>query len=114
MNHFIQWLQGEDRNASSRHQEIAVPDAKEERAAAIDEKIDTKHSCKTFCDTDIYILEQIYGKLTPGMTISLELGYACDLLGRSRKRVDAFTGLQKKLKDDYDVVLKINSRKTHV
>ncbi len=112
MDNYIQWLQGEDRRVSSRHQEIAVPEAKEERAAAIEE-IDKKPSNKPVnSDTDIYILEQIYGKLTPGMTISLDLGYACDLLGRTRKRVDAFTGLQKKLKEDYDVELKIKSRKT--
>lgn len=99
MLNFLYWLQGEDRRTVSQHQqeEIVSPVAKE--------KMET--------NDDIDILTEKYGTLVSGLTIKLELQEACTLLGRKRKRVDAFKSLQKLLKDDYGVELIITSRKTH-
>ena len=99
MDSFIQWLQGEDRRTVSLHQqeEVVSPVAKEKKET----------------NADIEILTEKYGTLVSGMTIKMELQEACTLLGRKRKRVDAFKSLQKLLKDDYGVELIITSRKTH-
>jgi hypothetical protein len=43
----------------------------------------------------------------------MELGAACELLGRTRKRIDAFKLLQKRLKE-MGIQLIIYSQKTHV
>lgn len=51
---------------------------------------------------------------TAGEVIMIELGEAAEMLGRKRIRLDAFSTLQKKLKQDYDVELKIYSRRTKV
>ena len=100
MDSFIQWLLGEDRRTVSLHQqeEFVSPVAKEEKRETND---------------DIEILTEKYGTLVSGMTIRIDLQEACTLLGRKRKRVDAFKSLQKLLKDDYGVELIITSRKTH-
>lgn len=100
MDSFIQWILGEDRRTVSLHQQEdnVSPVAKEEKRETND---------------DIEILTEKYGTLVSGMTIKMELQEACTLLGRKRKRVDAFRGLQKLLKDDYGVELIITSRKTH-
>ena len=100
MYNYLFWLQGEDRRAVSNHQQEnnVSPVAKEEKRETND---------------DIEILKEKYGTLVSGMTIKMELQEACTLLGRTRKRVDAFKSLQKLLKDDYGVELIITSRKTH-
>ncbi len=105
MYDFLHWLFGEDRRTVSQHQqEEASPVAKEEREAP---------EAKEQGNCDIDILTDKYGSLVPGKIIRMELQEACTLLGRTRKRVDAFKKLQKLLKDEYDVELKIYSRKTH-
>lgn len=62
--------------------------------------------------TDIATLQESYGELTPGRTITIELQEACKLLGRTRKRIDAFVKLQDYLMAQYNVKLIITSRKT--
>lgn len=63
-------------------------------------------------DHDLNILVEKYGELQPGKEIELELGEAARILGRKRVRLDAFSGLIKKLKDEHGVELKIYSRRT--
>lgn len=58
------------------------------------------------------IIASTYGELIPGKNIEIPLGVACNLLHRERHRVDAFTHLAKYLHDNYQVTLKIISRKT--
>ena len=65
-------------------------------------------------DPDLNILAEKYGELVAGKVITIELNEAARLLGRKRIRLDAFSTLQKKLKQDYDVELKIYSRRTKV
>ncbi len=67
----------------------------------------------SFEEGDIEKLNELYGPLSSGMTLTLELQEACNLLGRTRRRIDAFTKLKNVLKADYDVELVITSRKTH-
>ena len=69
---------------------------------------------KKYDDPDLNILAERYGELKLGKVITIELNEAARLLGRKRVRLDAFSTLQKKLKQDYDVELKIYSRRTKV
>ena len=117
MESFLQWLQGEDRSTVSRHQQVQVSSP----AATNEQKEPTQpvpeptlQRGSSLAGDDIVILTQRYGALTRGMTIRLELNAACELLGRTRKRIDAFRLLQKKLQEDYGIQLIIYSRKTHV
>lgn len=63
-------------------------------------------------DPDLIILADKYGELVAGKVITLELNEAARLLGRKRVRLDAFSGLIKKLHNEYGVELKIYSRRT--
>ena len=63
-------------------------------------------------DPDLNILAEKYGELQPGKEIELELGEAARILGRKRVRLDAFSGLIKKLRDEHGVEWKIYSRRT--
>lgn len=67
---------------------------------------------KSYDDPDLNILAEKYGELVAGKEIMIELGEAARLLGRKRVRLDAFSGLIKKLKDEHGVELKIYSRRT--
>lgn len=115
METFVQWLNGEDRSTVSRHQQENIVSSP---AATFGQEETTQPAEASMRGTslavdDIDVLTQRYGSLVPGMTIRIELNEACDLLGRTRRRVDAFNRLAKRLKDDYDVELKIYSQKTH-
>jgi hypothetical protein len=116
METFVQWLQGEDRRTVSPHQQDFVP-----TPAATSEEVETHQQpepapqrATTPATDDIEILTQKFGELRSGMTIRMELNEACELLGRTRKRIDAFKTLAKRLKDEYGVQLIIYSQKTHV
>jgi len=115
MESFLQWLQGEDRSTVSRHQqEVSTPAATSEEVETHQQSEPTPQRATTPATDDIEILTQQYGELRSGMTIRLELNAACELLGRTRKRIDAFKTLAKRLKDEYGVQLIIYSQKTHV
>ena len=116
METFVQWLQGEDRSAVSRHQQETVftPAATSEEVETHQQPEPAPQRATTLATDDIEILTQQYGELRSGMTIRIELGEACELLGRTRKRIDAFKTLAKRLKDEFGVQLIIYSQKTHV
>ena len=80
-------------------------------AVAVNEKQQEK---KLYDDPDLNILAERYGELKPGKEIMIELGAAANMLGRKRVRLDAFTALTKKLKNEYSVELKIYSRRTKI
>lgn len=101
MYFYLQWLQGVDRSTVSPHQQVHVS------TPAAKEKVEASKG-------DIEILTQRYGELRPGMTIRMELKAACELLGRTRRRTDAFRVLQKKLEDEYGVQLVIYSLRRNV
>lgn len=63
---------------------------------------------------DIAILEEKYGDLSSlaGLSISLTLKEALEIMPRERRRVDAYEGLKNYLKREYGIELIIKSRKT--
>lgn len=69
---------------------------------------------ETTINPDYAALEKKFGPLESlrGRTITLELHQAARLLDRSRIKVDAFSRLQKDLKSEFDITLKIYSRRT--
>lgn len=67
---------------------------------------------KNSLEDDISILTQTYGELKEGRLIEIPLDDACELLNKTRHRVDTFAKLTKRLKENYNVTLKITSRKT--
>lgn len=115
MNTFTQWLQGEDRaSMPTVYQETVMPDTT--HGEKITEKAESASMVKrkrSMEETDIAILTENYGELTPGRTITIALHEACKLLGRTRMRIDAFAKLKKVLHEQYKVELVITSRKTH-
>lgn len=114
MESFLQWLQGEDRSTVSRHQQgISTPAATSEEVETHQQPEPAPQRTTTLATDDIEILTQQYGELRSGMTIRMELGAACELLGRTRKRIDAFKTLAKRLKE-MGIQLIIYSQKTHV
>lgn len=86
---------------------------KKDGKQAVEINLKTVEPEKTrYDDPDLNILAEKYGDFVPGKKITIELGEAARLLGRKRVRVDAFSGLIKKLKDEHGVELKIYSRRT--
>lgn len=81
-------------------------------AGEVDVNVDKQPERKTYDDPDLIILADKYGELVAGKVITLELNEAARLLGRKRVRLDAFSGLIKKLHNDFGVELKIYSRRT--
>ena len=65
-------------------------------------------------DPDLIILAKKYGELQPGKVITIELNECAQLLNRKRVKLDAFKILQKRLKNDYNVELKIYSRRKKI
>lgn len=92
-------------NRGERKNEMAVKIEKQQQETAVNVK-------PQYDDPDLNILAEKYGELESGKVIVIELGEAAKLLGRKRVRLDAFTSLQKKLKNDYGVELQIYSRRT--
>ena len=84
------------------------------KASEVEVCVQKQPEKKLYDDPDLNILAENYGELKPGMEIMIELGAAAKMLGRKRIRLDAFSTLQKKLKQNYDVELKIYSRRTKV
>lgn len=85
---------------SKRHESAVTPDTTERSVTP-----------QSALANDIQVLTNTYGVLYPAKEITIDLGTACKLLGRHRKRVDAFSRLQKYLSKEYQVTLKITSRK---
>lgn len=63
---------------------------------------------------DITALLEKYGSLSSltGLSISLTLKEALEIMPRERRRVDAYEGLKNYLKREYGITLIITSRKT--
>ena len=63
---------------------------------------------------DIAALEEKHGKLSTqtGLSISLTLKEALEIMPRNRRRVDAYDGLKNYLKKQYGITLTIKSQKT--
>ena len=60
---------------------------------------------------EIEVLKQRYGELE-GLTIDIRLGKLLELIPKPRKRSDAYKGLVRYLRDEYNCELRITSRKS--
>lgn len=80
---------------------------------SISSEANSKRVKKNTLEDDVKILTENYGELYPSKQIEIDLGSACNLLHRDRKRLDAFARLIKYLNKKYQTTLKITSRKTH-
>ena len=63
-------------------------------------------------DEEVEVLARELGGLASGMKLEIDLHRILDICPRKRKKADAYLGLKKKLRDDYDVELLITSRAT--
>lgn len=63
-------------------------------------------------DEEVEVLARELGGLASGMKLEIDLHRILELCPRKRKKADAYLGLKKKLRDDYDVELLITSRAT--
>lgn len=63
-------------------------------------------------DEETLILAREYGPLGSGVRIELDLHEALRLFPRKRKRVDAYSKLIRKVREEYNAELIITSRKT--
>lgn len=101
-------------NCSQTYQEDSnVEKQQEEIESTTISNIKNEKARKNTIEDDVKTLIEFYGELHPSMYIEMELDFACKLLHRERKRIDAFARLIKHLDNKYQTTLKITSRKTH-
>ena len=62
-------------------------------------------------DPEIQLLSKTYGPLTNGVKIELSLQEALQLFPRQRKRSDAYKGLIKKVKEQFNAELTIGTKR---
>ena len=95
---------------SQLHQDTA-PGVKE-NAVKVENALDES----SYFNHDYTLLYKRYGRLEDlsGGTISLTLHDAAVLLERRRVKLDSFTALQKSLKADFNITLKITSRRGQI
>lgn len=63
-------------------------------------------------EEEVEVLARELGGLASGMKLEIDLHRILEICPRKRKKADAYLGLKKKLRDDYDVELLITSRAT--
>lgn len=103
---FIVRILGAERRSVSNRLENAVP--------SVSVKKDSNEPIPEKYRKDITGLEKKYGSLSSliGLSISLTLKEALEIMPRERRRVDAYEGLKNYLKRIYGIELTIKSQKT--
>lgn len=103
---FIIRLLGAEKSSSSNRLENAVP--------SVSVKKDSNKPIPEKYKKDIAALQEKYGSLSSlsGLSISLTLKEALEIMPRNRRRVDAYDGLKSYLKKQYGITLTIKSQKT--
>lgn len=111
-------LFGEGSTVSTKHQnDTAAGDDIKERAVTEESFVpairesEPVPEMKDDIDPEILLLSKTYGPLTNGMKIELSLQEALQLFPRQRKRSDAYKGLIKKVKEQFNVELTIGTKK---
>lgn len=98
---FIKQILGAERRSVSNRLENAAPSVIVKKGST--EPIPEKYK------KDIAALQEKYGN---GLSISLTLKEALEIMPRNRRRVDAYKGLKNYLKREYGIELNIKSQKT--
>lgn len=103
---FIARILGAERRSVSNRLENAKP--------SVSVKKDSNEPIPEKYRKDIVGLEKKYGSLSSltGLSISLTLKEALEIMPRERRRVDAYEGLKNYLKRIYGIELTIKSQKT--
>lgn len=92
----------------------SVPNRLENAAPSVSVKKDSTEPIPEKYRKDIAALQEKYGSLSllTGLSISLTLKEALEIMPRERRRVDAYEGLKNYLKRSYGIELTIKSQKT--
>lgn len=106
LEQFIARILGMERFSISNRLENAAP--------SVSVKKDSTEPIPEKYRKDIAALQEKYGSLSllTGLSISLTLKEALEIMPRERRRVDAYEGLKNYLKRTYGIELIIKSRKT--
>ena len=104
---FIKEILGAERRSTTNRLE-------NEAAPSVIVKKDSTEPIPEKYKKDIAALEGKYGNLSSltGLSISLTLKEALEIMPRNRMRVDAYEGLKNYLKKQYGITLTIKSQKT--
>lgn len=84
-----------------------IPNRQEEKTIPDEERVIVNQA-----DPEISLLVSKYGPLEKGLMIEISLQEILKLIPRQRKRADAYNSLAKRLKAEYEVCLRITSRKS--
>ena len=95
-------------------EQISVSNRLENAVPSVSVKKDSTEPIPEKYKKDITALQEKYGSLSSltGLSISLTLKEALEIMPRERRRVDAYEGLKNYLKREYGIELNIKSRKT--
>ncbi|WP_288733951.1 hypothetical protein [uncultured Phocaeicola sp.] len=106
LEQFIARILGMERFSISNRLENAAP--------SVSVKKDSTEPIPEKYRKDIAALQEKYGSLSllTGLSISLTLKEALEIMPRERRRVDAYEGLKNYLKRSYGIELTIKSQKT--
>ena len=106
LEQFIARILGAERRSVSNRLENAKP--------SVSVKKDSNEPIPEKYRKDIVGIEKKYGSLSSltGLSISLTLKEALEIMPRERRRVDAYEGLKNYLKRIYGIELTIKSQKT--
>ena len=92
----------------------AAPDVNKERATENKMLSTAEGGQELTLDEEILLLARTYGPIGSGVRIELGLQEALKLFPRKRKRVDAYSKLIRKVREEYNAELIITSRKTKI
>lgn len=106
LEQFIARILGMEQFSVSNRLENAVP--------SVNVKKDSTEPIPEKYKKDITALQEKYGSLSSltGLSISLTLKEALEIMPRNRRRADAYEGLKNYLKRAYGIELTIKSQKT--
>lgn len=108
----LNMLFGDSQYSYPNRQDItsAAPDVNKERVKE-NEMLSTEEGREQTLD-EILLLARTHGPIGSGVRIELGLQEALKLFPRKRKRVDAYSKLIRKVREEYGTELIITSRKT--
>ena len=106
-------LFGDSQSWPNRQDNTAVaPDVSKESATGNEMLSAAEDGPELSLDEETLLLAKTYGPIGSGVRIELDLHEALRLFPRKRKRVDAYSKLIRKVREEYNAELIITSRKT--